>query len=109
MTAVTETSVILREAAVIDRGWDTWRQAMNTEWPETNRREVGATVYNLRESLDLYACILSEVIHPASEWPDLEYEDDAYVIAMERATSDVAEWTEELIRVLPAAGEGGEK
>lgn len=41
-------------------------------------------------------------IHPGAIWPDLEHEDEAYAIGLDRAAEAVGEWTAELIRLFPA-------
>ena len=102
---------VTAEAAAIERGWAVYRRAQDAMWPESVRRTIAAAVMDLHGALDLYGYLLNDLIRPASVdgWDDLEHEPEAYAIGMERATRDVAEWTDELIRVFPACGdEGGE-
>ena len=93
------------EATVIDRGWAAYHNAVNAMWPESIRKHIGGAATDLYDALELYGDILSEVTHPAAHWDDLAYEDDAYAMALERAAQAVSEWTDELIRVFPAAGD----
>jgi hypothetical protein len=108
MTAATEAAAVCAEQSAITRGWALWRRALQAEWPDGDRRVIGRMATDLREALDLYGAILSEEIHPASEWPELEDDPEAYASALGKASQDVTGWANELVRVLPAAAEGGE-
>ena len=48
------------------------------------------------------------IIHPGAIWPELEHEDEAYAIGLDRAAEAVREWTDELIRLFPACEVKGE-
>ena len=66
-----------RRDAIIARGSRTYRRAMNADWPEGRAgRTIGLIAYALYEALK------------------------------QNAVAEAAEMTTELVRVLPAAGEG---
>jgi hypothetical protein len=108
VTATTEAETVIAETAAINRGWAVHRRAWQALPSGQDRRVIYLTLSDLYEALDLYGSIRDEVTHPAAEWPDLEGEPEAFAIALKRSAEDVTEWTDELVRLLPAAAEGGE-
>ena len=103
MTAATTTA----EQETIDRGWAVHRRACRAEWPEQGGRDIAVTLTDLHDALDLYGFILNGIIHPASEWPELENEPEAFDLALRKAAQDVGEWADEMVRLLPVSGEEG--
>jgi hypothetical protein len=102
--AATEAETVIAEQRAIDRGWAIYRRAMKAEWPD---EAIGLTVADLYKALEIYSDISNELTHPAAEWPELEHEPEAFAIALQKAAEDVTGWSAEMVRVLPAAAEGG--
>ena len=99
----TATEARTAEEAAIDRGWATFRNAMNTMWPASVRNAVKRPVADLLDALELYSELLNEDIHPATAYDDLaDHRDDALAVALERAAQAVGEQADELVRVFPA-------
>jgi hypothetical protein len=57
---------------------------------------------DLRDAGETYDALNANIIHPGRIWPELEHEDEAYAIGLDRAAANVAELTGELIRLFPA-------
>jgi hypothetical protein len=97
--------VITPETAdeIVARGWETYRRAMESEWPGGDGSAVGVLVWDLHDALDTYSALLNDLIHPAAEWPDLADHPEPKHEALRRAAQDAADWEAELIRVFPAA------
>ena len=93
--------------ATVDRGWETWHNAMNAMWPESIRKAVRGPVGELHDALELYGELLNGDIRPADAYDDLQ--GDALTAALERAAQAVDERAAGLVRVFPACGtEGGQ-
>ena len=93
--------------ATVDRGWETWHNAMNAMWPESIRKAIRGVTGELLDALELYGELLNEDISPAEAYDDLGGRGDL-AAALERAAKAVGERTAELVRVFPACGtEGG--
>jgi hypothetical protein len=103
MSTTTEAETVIAEQRAINRGWAVHRRAWQAVPSGQDDRVIYLTLSDLYEALDLYGSIRDEVTHPAAEWPDLEGETEAFAIALSRAAEDVTEWTDELLRVFPAA------
>lgn len=104
---MTATAAEITDTAV-DRGWETWHNAMNAMWPESVRKAARGPVGELLDALELYSELLNEDISAAEGYSDLTGDDLA--VALERAARDVDERAGDLVRVFPACGtEGGEK
>ena len=63
---------------------------------------IRRAVDDLLDATSTYVALNDEHIHPGAFWPDLEHEDEAYAIGLDRAAEAVREWTDELIRLFPA-------
>jgi hypothetical protein len=102
-----EAEAVIAGQRAIDRGWAICRRAMEAEWPEKDRGVIARALADLREALDLYNDINNGPVHPAAEWTELEHEPEAFDLALQRAAEDVTGWSDEMVRLLPAAAEGG--
>lgn len=92
--------------AAVDRGWETWHNAMNAMWPESIRNAIRGPAGELLDALELYSELLNEDIRPADAYDGLE--GDALAVALERAAQAVSERAAGLVRVFPACStEGG--
>jgi len=94
------------EAEAIGRGWYAYRRVVRAGWPAGKGKDIGAALESLCESLETYRDLLSDVTHPASVYPELEYEDDAYDKALSMTAQDAADWAAELDRLVPEDAEG---
>ena len=77
------------EAEAIRRGWDTYRRVMNAEWPEADRDAIREALDGLLGTLETWSDVLNEDTHPATAYPELEHEDDAYDKALTMTAQDV--------------------
>ena len=91
-------SAVELEAAVFHVGLAVWREART----RGVRLEV---MEDLDDALETYRAILSGQLHPGAAWPDLEHSPEPYAVALSRAAVHILQWTAELIRQAPAAGE----
>lgn len=69
-------------------------------WTDSFRGSFRMARCGLRETLEIHELIKSEIIHPASEFADLEDEAGAYGIALSRIAEDISMWAEALVLVI---------
>ena len=101
------TTPTITEAEAIGKGWYAYRRVMRAEWPGSGKA-IAEAVEGVTLALETYRDLLSDTTHPATAYPELEYEDDAFDRALSMAARDAADWADELDRLVPAAGDGGE-
>ena len=104
MTAATAT-----EAEAIGRGWFAYRRVKRAAWPDADRKAIGEAVEGLATALETYRDLLSDATHPATAYPELEHEDDAYGKALSMTAQDAGDWAAELDRLVPEEADEGER
>jgi len=93
------------EAAAIGHAWNVYHRIMDAEW-HRDGDAIREAFDRLLGSLETYSDVLNDVTHPASAYPELEYDDDAFDRALSMAAQDAAEWADELDRLVPEEAEG---
>ena len=104
MTATFTEPDTLAELAAMERAASACIRAGFITWPSP---ELRAALVNLADAMGVYSDIRSDRLHPASEWPDLEHEPEAFHVALSRAAQDVADLTGELERLTAESGDEG--
>ena len=99
------TTRTVTEAETIAQGWAAYHRVKCAEWTG-NGDDIRDAIDGLLEALETHRDVLNGITHPATAYPELEYEDDAYARALEMAAQDAADWTGELGRLVPEADEG---
>ena len=102
MTITTE-GVITPElpAERIEYGRMVLARAKAAIWPEEGGKDIAAAMEDLWLALDIAEAIEADLVHPASQYPELTGDDKKE--AMQRIAGEVQEWAEELVRLFPAA------
>ena len=101
-------------AEQISYGWmvlENARKAAVTSPPESGGARIARLMDDLDFALDLADCLERDLIHPASEYPELAGEPEDKWLAMQRIAEEVQEWAGEVLRLFPGAAvvaEGGE-
>jgi hypothetical protein len=99
--AKTEAEIIVAARGVLSRaesGDVPWPDGFT--WTDGFRGSFRMARCGLRETLEIHELIKSEIIHPASEFADLEDEAGAYGIALSRIAEDISTWAEALVLVI---------
>lgn len=104
---ITEARTVIAETEAVDRGWRIYRRAIEAEWPGDGKA-IDDAAGDLAAAWKLYGEIRDDVTSPEEAFAELEGEPDAFARALQMAAEDVTRWADEVVRLLPAAAEGGE-
>lgn len=94
------TTPAVTEAEALDRANATYTRVMRSEWAGDGNA-IRAALAGLLDARETYYAVLNDDMHPASAYPELEYDDDAFGRALSMAVRDAADWAGELDRLVP--------
>ena len=99
------TAPTITEAEAIGRGWYACRRVRWAVWPDRNREAIREAVAGLTEALETYRDLLTDATHPATAYPELEHDENAYDKALAMSAQDAGDWAAELDRLVPEEAE----
>ena len=99
------TTPTVTEAGAIGRASVTYHRVMNSEWPAGKGDAIREALSGLLDARETYSALLNEDIHPASAYPELEHDGNAYDRALSMSAQDAGDWAAELDRLVPVETE----
>jgi hypothetical protein len=87
--------------AAIERGEAVRDRIISSEWPAGGRQGIIWALSGLMDALETYQLVRNYVMCPATAFPELEREDDAWNRALSMAAQDASAWAAELDHLVP--------
>jgi hypothetical protein len=100
MTTAAITTATPAETAVMARGSAVFRRVTTSEWPGDGDR-IREALAGLAAARETFYDLLNDLTHPASAYPELENDPEAYAKALGMAMEDTRAWADELDRLVP--------
>lgn len=90
------------ESTAMARATAAYYRVVTSEWPGSRGDKIREALDGLTGARDTYYDLITGRTHPASAYPELEHDDEAYARALEMAVQDAEDWAGELDRLVPA-------
>ena len=87
--------------ASIERGEAVRDRIISSEWPAGGRQGIIWALSGLIDALETYQLVRDYAMCPATAFPELEREENAWRRALSMAAQDASAWAAELDRLVP--------